>query len=72
VIEGESLRHATRDDEVSDDSSSDQEDDDGNAAPPGKTYRVGGGKLKLQEKGMAQYVAFVERKLARKQREAKT
>ncbi|KAJ7693913.1 P-loop containing nucleoside triphosphate hydrolase protein [Mycena rosella] len=71
VIEGESLRHAEVDDDVSDDPSSDEEDDA--AAPPGKTYRVGGGKLKLMEKGMAQYVAFVERKLARKKREdAKT
>ncbi|KAJ6561577.1 P-loop containing nucleoside triphosphate hydrolase protein [Mycena vulgaris] len=71
VIEGESLRHATQDDEESDDSSSEDEDDV--TTPPGKTYRVGGGKLKLLEKGMAQYVAFVERKLARKKREdAKT
>ncbi|KAJ7129275.1 P-loop containing nucleoside triphosphate hydrolase protein [Mycena epipterygia] len=71
VIEGESLRHATPDDE-SDDSSSDEDDDD-TTTPPGKTYRVGGGKLKLMEKGMAQYVALVERKLARKKREdAKT
>ncbi|KAJ7749252.1 P-loop containing nucleoside triphosphate hydrolase protein [Mycena olivaceomarginata] len=45
VIEGESLRHAAPDDEGSDESST---------APPGKTYRVGGGKLKLMEKGMTQ------------------
>ncbi|KAJ7740893.1 P-loop containing nucleoside triphosphate hydrolase protein [Mycena olivaceomarginata] len=57
VIEGESLRHAAPDDE------------DDEAAPPGKTYRVGGGKLKLMEKGMTQYVGIVERKLARKKRE---
>ncbi|KAJ7368722.1 P-loop containing nucleoside triphosphate hydrolase protein [Mycena albidolilacea] len=67
VIEGESLRHAAPDDEVSDESSSEEEDDE--AAPPGKTYRVGGGKLKLMEKGMTQYVGIVERKLARKKRE---
>ncbi|KAJ7126423.1 P-loop containing nucleoside triphosphate hydrolase protein [Mycena crocata] len=71
VIEGQSLRHARPDDDISDDSSSDEEDDE--TTPPGKTYRVGGGKLKLMEKGMAQYVALVERKLARKKREdAKT
>ncbi|KAJ7498543.1 P-loop containing nucleoside triphosphate hydrolase protein [Mycena latifolia] len=71
VIEGESLRHATADDEdATDDSSSDEDDV---TTPPGKTYRVGGGKLKLMERGMAQYVALVERKLARKKREdAKT
>lgn len=67
VIEGESLRHAAPDDEGSDESSSEEEDDE--AAPPGKTYRVGGGKLKLMEKGMTQYVGIVERKLARKKRE---
>ncbi|KAJ7734035.1 P-loop containing nucleoside triphosphate hydrolase protein [Mycena maculata] len=71
VIEGESLRHAAPDDDASDYSCSEDEDDP--STPPGKTYRVGGGKLKLMEKGMAQYVAFVERKLARKKREdAKT
>ncbi|KAJ7437118.1 P-loop containing nucleoside triphosphate hydrolase protein [Mycena galericulata] len=71
VIEGESLRHAAQDDDVSEDSSSEDEDDP--TTPPGKTYRVGGGKLRLMEKGMAQYVAFVERKLAKKKREdAKT
>ncbi|KAJ7098765.1 P-loop containing nucleoside triphosphate hydrolase protein [Mycena belliarum] len=70
VIEGESLRHAAQDDEASDDSSDEEYDA---AAAPGTTYRVGGGKLKLMEKGMAQYVAFVERKLARKKRDdAKT
>ncbi|KAJ6616249.1 P-loop containing nucleoside triphosphate hydrolase protein [Mycena sp. CBHHK59/15] len=68
VIEGESLRHAAPDDDASDDASSTDEDED-SGAPPGKTYRVGGGKLKLMEKGMAQYVAYVERKLARKKRE---
>ncbi|KAK7062089.1 iron complex transport system ATP-binding protein [Favolaschia claudopus] len=68
VIEGESLRHAAPDDDESDVSSSDDEDEE-DQAPPGKTYRVGGGKLKLMEKGMAQYVAFVERKLAKKKRE---
>jgi hypothetical protein len=68
VIEGESLRHAAPDDDASEDSSS-EEDEDDDATPPGKTYRVGGGKLKLMEKGMAQYVGIVERKLARKKRE---
>ncbi|KAJ7831894.1 P-loop containing nucleoside triphosphate hydrolase protein [Mycena leptocephala] len=68
VIEGESLRHAAPDDDASEDSSS-EEDEDDNDTPPGKTYRVGGGKLKLMEKGMAQYVGIVERKLARKKRE---
>ncbi|KAJ7167528.1 P-loop containing nucleoside triphosphate hydrolase protein [Mycena filopes] len=67
VIEGESPRHAAPSDDAddSDEPSSSDEDDEG-GSPPGKTYRVGGGKLKLMEKGMAQYVAFVERKLARK------
>ncbi|KAF7352440.1 Iron complex transport system ATP-binding protein [Mycena venus] len=68
VIEGESLRHAAPDDDASDESSS-EEDEDDVGAPPGKTYRVGGGKLKLMDKGMAQYVGLVERKLARKKRE---
>ncbi|KAJ6539742.1 P-loop containing nucleoside triphosphate hydrolase protein [Mycena capillaripes] len=71
VIEGESLRHAAPDDDASDDPSSEEDEED--ITPPGKTYRVGGGKLKLMDKGMAQYVAFVERKLAKKKREdAKT
>ncbi|KAJ6482821.1 P-loop containing nucleoside triphosphate hydrolase protein [Mycena vitilis] len=65
VIEGES-RHASPNKDASDDSSSEDDDD---TTSPGKTYRVGGGKLKLMEKGMAQYVALVERKLARKKRE---
>ncbi|KAJ7228264.1 P-loop containing nucleoside triphosphate hydrolase protein [Mycena pura] len=70
VIEGESLKHANPENDASDESSS-EEDEDG--APPGKTYRVGGGKLKLMEKGMTQYVALVERKLAKKKKEeAKT
>ncbi|KAF7355682.1 Iron complex transport system ATP-binding protein [Mycena sanguinolenta] len=70
VIEGESLRQATQVDDASDESSSEEEDD---ATPPGKTYRVGGGKLKLMEKGMAQYVGIIERRLAKKKREdAKT
>ncbi|KAJ7741040.1 P-loop containing nucleoside triphosphate hydrolase protein [Mycena metata] len=69
VIEGESLRHAApTDGDDSDEPSSSDEDGD-ESTPPGKTYRVGGGKIKLMEKGMAQYVAFVERKLARKKRE---
>ncbi|KAF8213955.1 P-loop containing nucleoside triphosphate hydrolase protein [Mycena galopus ATCC 62051] len=70
VIEGESLRHAAQDDAVSEDSSSEEDEED--ASPPGKTYRVGGAKLKLMEKGMAQYVGIIERKLARKKREEKT
>ncbi|KAJ6515472.1 P-loop containing nucleoside triphosphate hydrolase protein [Mycena sanguinolenta] len=71
VIEGESLRHAVQVDDVSDESSSEEEEDD--ATPPGKTYRVGGAKLKLMDKGMAQYVGIIERKLAKKKREdAKT
>ncbi|KAJ7223921.1 P-loop containing nucleoside triphosphate hydrolase protein [Mycena rebaudengoi] len=68
VIEGESLRHAAPEDDESDVPSSDEEED-GDGSPPGKTYRVGGGKLKLLEKGMAEYVGYVERKLARKKRE---
>ncbi|KAJ7724833.1 P-loop containing nucleoside triphosphate hydrolase protein [Mycena metata] len=69
VIEGESLRHAapTDGDDSEEPSSSDEDGDE--STPPGKTYRVGGGKIKLMEKGMAQYVVFVERKLARKKRE---
>ena len=70
MIEGESLKHANPENDASDESSS-EEDEDG--APVGKTYRVGGGKLKLMEKGMTQYVALVERKLAKKKKEeAKT
>ncbi|KAJ7068669.1 P-loop containing nucleoside triphosphate hydrolase protein [Mycena amicta] len=74
VIERESLRHAEPED--SDGGGSDDDDDDGSSedddegrGPPGKTYRVGGGKLKEMEKGMKQYVAFVERKLARQRRQ---
>ncbi|KAJ7639258.1 P-loop containing nucleoside triphosphate hydrolase protein [Roridomyces roridus] len=73
VIEGESLRHATQDEDGDEDLSESDDDEEEESRPPGKTYRVGGGKLKLMEKGMVQYVAFVERKLAKKMREnAKT
>ena len=69
---GGDVRHDPDDGDDEDDDPSSDEDDE-NAAPPGKTYRVGGGKLKLMEKGMAQYVAYVERKLAKQKREeAKT
>ncbi|KAF7302027.1 Iron complex transport system ATP-binding protein [Mycena indigotica] len=68
IIERESLRHAEPEDsEGEDDPSSSEEEDDVSVKQsfPGKTYRVGGGKLKEMERGMAQYVALVERKLAR-------
>ncbi|KAF7332392.1 Iron complex transport system ATP-binding protein [Mycena kentingensis (nom. inval.)] len=74
IIERESLRHIEPEDsdDSGDDTSSEEDDDeDGEGtSPPGKTYRVGGGKIKVMEKGMAQYVGFVERKLARQSREA--
>ncbi|CAK5275316.1 unnamed protein product [Mycena citricolor] len=72
VVERVSLRQATGvedDDDASDSESSDDGDGDGKGISPGKTYRVGGGKIKEMDKGMEQYVAFVERKLARLQRE---
>ncbi|KAJ7853880.1 P-loop containing nucleoside triphosphate hydrolase protein [Mycena leptocephala] len=67
VIEGESLRHAAPDDDASEDSSSEEDEDDD--ATAWEDVSCGRGKLKLMEKGMAQYVGIVERKLARKQRE---
>nr|GAT52830.1 iron complex transport system ATP-binding protein [Mycena chlorophos] len=78
VVERESMRHMepedSDDDGAGDDESDEDEEDVYDAkgkgkAPPGKTYRVGGGKLKEMEKGMAQYVGLVERKLARQKRE---
>jgi ATP-binding cassette subfamily F protein 3 len=72
VIEGASPSHAY-DTEISDDSSlsSEEEDDDenSNASRRGQTFRVGAGKVKLMEKGMQQYVSFVERKVERRRKE---
>jgi ATP-binding cassette subfamily F protein 3 len=62
VIEGESHRPSAPD-ESSDDDSSDEEE-----GRRGKTYKVGGGKVKQLEKGMGGYVAFVERKLERERK----
>ncbi|SCZ97244.1 BZ3500_MvSof-1268-A1-R1_Chr4-2g07084 [Microbotryum saponariae] len=74
VIEGQTLKQAsgvTQDDGVDEEDDDDDEDSsDEEGVITGNTYRVGGGKIKLMEGGMNKYVSLVERKLARKQREA--
>ena len=69
VIERESFRTASGidDDEEDEEESSDEEE---SAGKKGLTYRVGNGGIKLCEKGMAGYVGIVERKIARRRREA--
>ena len=53
----------------SDDSDSDSFDRGGEKSEKqGFTYYVGGGKVKLMENGMAQYVQLVERRLAKRKR----
>lgn len=68
VVENESFRAASGIEAEDDDDDSSESEDEG-AGKKGVTWRVGGGKLKLMEKGMAGYVGIVERKLARRRRE---
>lgn len=70
MVEGESPRALLLQDadDDSDGESSSDDDDDGGMKKPGKTWRVGGGKIKLMEKGMGQYVGIVERKLERRRK----
>lgn len=56
VVEGESYKS----EEASDTSSEDETN-------PGISYKVGGGKVKELKDGMSEYIAFVERKIARRQ-----
>ncbi|BGP31559.1 hypothetical protein JCM10296v2_003331 [Rhodotorula toruloides] len=66
VVEGETFQAALgiEDEEEEDEESSDSEEE--SAAKRGQTFRVGRGGIKLMEKGMAGYVASVERKLAKR------
>lgn len=64
VIEGQSSRRALGLEDDSDDSDSEDE------GVKGATWRVGNGGIKLCEKGMDGYVGIVERRLARREREA--
>ncbi|KAG9220476.1 hypothetical protein CCMSSC00406_0003932 [Pleurotus cornucopiae] len=73
VVEGCSISSAQAfgDDESDGTDISDEESDEENeGGPTGKTYMVSGGKVKLLENGMSQYVALVERKLERRKRAA--
>lgn len=68
VVEGTSfstLRREQFDEDLSDDSSSSSDDDADEVKPPGLTYHVGGGRVRRLEGGMLEYVAKVERKLAK-------
>ncbi|KAI5479106.1 Iron complex transport system ATP-binding protein [Pseudohyphozyma bogoriensis] len=69
VVEGESPRSILAEEADDSDvgSSSDEDDEEGSKAV-GKTWRVGGGKIKLMEKGMKQYVGLVERKLEKRRK----
>ncbi|THG96693.1 hypothetical protein EW026_g5189 [Hermanssonia centrifuga] len=75
VVEGSSLSAAgaVGDDAEDDEDLSSSEDDEEGQHPGkiGRTYRVGGGKVKLLENGMVQYVNMVERRLE-KRRAAET
>lgn len=66
VVEGETFQAASgiEDEEEEEAESSDSEEE--GAAKRGQTFRVGRGGIKLMEKGMAGYVASVERKLAKR------
>ncbi|KDQ27465.1 hypothetical protein PLEOSDRAFT_51211 [Pleurotus ostreatus PC15] len=73
VVEGCSISSAQAfgDDEGDGTDISDEESDEENeGGQTGKTYMVSGGKVKLLENGMSQYVALVERKLERRKRAA--
>ncbi|SGY73775.1 BQ5605_C005g03318 [Microbotryum silenes-dioicae] len=70
---GQTLKQAsgvTQDDGVDEEDDDDEDSNDEEGVVTGNTYCVGGGKIKLIEGGMNKYVSLVERKLARKQREA--
>ncbi len=75
VVEGSSLSAAgaVGDDAEDDEDLSSSEDDEEGQHPGkiGRTYRVGGGKVKLLENDMVQYVNMVERRLE-KRRAAET
>lgn len=75
VIEGESAREALRnasgqvDDDDDGEDSTESSDDEVEGRPVHKTYRVGGGGIKLMQKGMQGYVGIVERKLERRKKD---
>ncbi|KDE04265.1 hypothetical protein MVLG_05293 [Microbotryum lychnidis-dioicae p1A1 Lamole] len=71
--QGGTLKQAsgvTQDDGVDEEDDDDEDSSDEEGVVTGNNYCVGGGKIKLIEGGMNKYVSLVERKLARKQREA--
>ncbi|KAF9491905.1 P-loop containing nucleoside triphosphate hydrolase protein [Pleurotus eryngii] len=72
VVEGCSISSAQAfgDDEGDGTDISDESDEGNEDGQTGKTYMVSGGKVKLLENGMSQYVALVERKLERRKRAA--
>ncbi|SCV69181.1 BQ2448_2201 [Microbotryum intermedium] len=73
VIEGQALKQASgvaQNDTDDDEDDDDEDSSDEEGVITGNTYRVGGGKIKLMEGGMNKYISLVERKLARKQKEA--
>ncbi|ORY88253.1 P-loop containing nucleoside triphosphate hydrolase protein [Leucosporidium creatinivorum] len=69
VVENESFRQASGIDAEDEEDEESSESEEEGGGKKGMTWRVGGGKIKLMEKGMAGYVGIVERKLARRKRE---
>lgn len=68
VVEGQSQRAITLESvpaNISDDDEDLPTEEEGGQNTTGLTYRVGGGKVKLLEGGIVEYVETVERKLAR-------
>jgi hypothetical protein len=72
-VEGTSFRKLRReqaddysDDEADESDSSEEAEDE--TKPPGKTYHVGNGQVKELPRGMVQYVEYVERKLAKREK----
>ncbi|KAM0747556.1 P-loop containing nucleoside triphosphate hydrolase protein [Meredithblackwellia eburnea MCA 4105] len=75
VVEGSSPRQilaeaddGTPDEDSGSDSSIDEDDSGEGKKPPGQTWRVGAGTIKKMDKGMAQYVGIVERKLEKRRK----
>ena len=72
VGEGTSLRALQLEEgglDVSDESDQSPSDDEEIEGQLRQTFKVGGRKVKLLKDGMTEYIAFVERKLARRQKE---
>lgn len=64
------MRSASGQDDAGEDEdeSSESSEDEIDGRPVPKTYRVGGGGIKVMQKGMQGYVGIVERKLERKRK----